>query len=317
MKEYDLVIIGAGISGMTAAISALENGCKSVLILEREETYGGVLNQCIHCGFLVEDEKLAGPEVIGKIKDKLDNYEYELKLKTTVLDVLNNKKITFINENDGIKTIKAKVIVLATGCRERYTGSVLIPTSKFTGVFTIGNAHKIINLDGVLPGKNPVIIANSKWALILAVRTELEGGKVEVLVVNSESGYKISDEDRKIIEGLNIKVIEKANLLEVAGGRRVNSVKVLDLTTLEEKSFSCDSLYLSVGYYPEVSMLQKLNIDRKNGNKELEVKEHKTSIEWIFACGNLIYGDDCEKEKKLGGYIAGSKAYEYLQSLQQ
>lgn len=316
MKEYDLVIIGGGISGMTSAISALENGCKNVLILEREETYGGVLNQCIHCGFTIEDEKLAGPEVIGMVKDKLDSYEYELKLKTTVLDVSNNKKITFINEQDGIKTIKAKAIVLATGCRERYTGSVLIPTSKFTGVFTIGNAHRIINLDGVLPGKNPVIIANSKWALILAVRTELEGGKVEALVVNNESGYKISDEDRKIIEGLNIKVIEKAKLLEVAGGRRVNSVKVLDLETLEEKSFSCDSLFLSVGYYPEVSMIEKLDIERKNGDKALEVKDYRTSVEWIFACGNLIHGDDCEEEKKLGGYIAGLKASEYLQSLQ-
>ncbi|MGL4849175.1 MAG: NAD(P)/FAD-dependent oxidoreductase [Clostridium sp.] len=319
MKEYDLVVIGGGISGMTSAISALENGCKNVLILEREETYGGVLNQCIHCGFTIEDEKLAGPEVIGKIKDKLDSYghDYELKLKTTVLDISNNKKVTFINEEDGIKTIKAKAVILATGCRERYTGSVLIPTSKFTGVFTIGNAHKIINLDGVLPGKNPVIIANSKWALILAIRTELEGGKVEALVVNTESGYKISDEDRKIIDGFDIKVIEKARLLEVAGGRRVNSVKVLDLETLEEKSFNCDSLFLSVGYYPELGMIEMLDIKRKAGKKEIVVEDYKTSIEWMFACGNLIYGDDCEKEKKLGGYVAGLKAYEYLQSLQQ
>ncbi|MGL5414169.1 MAG: NAD(P)/FAD-dependent oxidoreductase [Clostridium sp.] len=317
MKEYDLVIIGGGVSGMTAAISALENGCKDVLILEREETYGGVLNQCIHCGFSIEDEKLTGPEVIGKIKDRLDNYECELKLKTTVLDISNNKKITFINEEDGIKTVRAKAVVLATGCRERYTGSVLIPTSKFTGVFTIGNAHKIINLDGVLPGKNPVIIANSKWALILAVRIELEGGKVEALVVNSESGYKISEEDRKIIDGLNINVIEKARLLEVAGGRRVNSVKILDLITLEEKSFSCDSLFLSVGYYPELSMVEKIDIKKMDDEKKLKVENYRTSIEWIFACGNLIYGDDCEKEKKLGGYMGGLKACEYLQSLKE
>lgn len=315
MKEYDLVIIGAGISGMTAAIGALNAGVSDVLILEREEIYGGVLNQCIHCGFMLNDKKVTGPEIIGFVSDRLEDYRYTLKLKTTVLEVSEEKVITYISEEDGINSVKTKALLVATGCRERYTGSVLIPTSKFTGVFTIGNAHNIINLDGALPGKNPVIIANTKWALILARRIELEGGKVEALIVNAESGYKITDEDREIIEGFNINVIESGKLIEVAGGKRVDSIKAIDLETFEEKAFDCDSLFLSVGYYPEIGMLEKVDIEMVEGEKALRVEEYNTSIDWIFACGNVILGNEYREVRKFGGYKAGLEVHEYLESL--
>ncbi|WP_297630126.1 FAD-dependent oxidoreductase [uncultured Clostridium sp.] len=315
MKEYDLVIIGAGISGMTAAIGALSAGISNVLILEREEIYGGVLNQCIHCGFTINEEKVTGPEVIGFISDKLAEYQYELKLKTTVLEASEEKIVTYINEEDGINSVKTKSLIVSTGCRERYTGSVLIPTSKFTGVFTIGNAHNIINLDGALPGKYPVIIANNKWALILARRIELEGGEVVALIVNAESKYKISDEDREIIEGIDMPVIERGKLTEVAGGKRVSNIKVIDLDSFEEKVFDCDSLLLSVGYYPEISMLEQIDIELLKDEKALKVDGVRTSKEWIFACGNVIPGNEYKESRKLGGYGAGLQAAEYLESL--
>lgn len=315
MKEYDLIIVGAGISGMKAALKALESGIEKVLILEREEDYGGVLNQCIHCGFSLNGEMLTGPEVVEHIKEKLDNYDYEMKLKSTVLDVAKNKKVTYINEEDGVSIVKTKALVIATGCRERYTGSVLIPTSKFTGVFTIGNAHKIINIDGILPGKNPVIIANSKWALILARRVELEGGNVRALIINEDSGYKVTEEDREIIDGFNINLIENSKLIEVAGRKRVDSVKVIDLETFEETEFECDSLFLSVGYYPEIGMLEKLDIKMDRINKALRVDNFRTSMDWIFACGNVIYGNRCVDTKEIEGELAGVEAFRYIESL--
>lgn len=317
MKEYDLIIVGAGISGMNAALKALESGIEKVLILEREENYGGILNQCIHCGFSLNGEMITGPEVVENIKEQLDKYNYEMKLKSTVLEVAKNKKVTYINEQDGISIVKTKALIIATGCRERYTGSVLIPTSKFTGVFTIGNAHRIITIDGILPGKNPVIIANSKWALILARRVELEGGNVKALIVNPDSGYKISDEDRQIIEGFDINLLENSKLIEVAGRKRVDSVKVIDLKTFEEKEFECDSLFLSVGYYPEIGMLEKLDIEMDKVNKSLKVNNYRTSIEWIFACGNVIYGTRCVEVKEIEGKLAGTEAHKYLESLKK
>ena len=159
-----------------------------------------------------------------------------------------------------MRDVKAKAIILATGCRERYTGNVLTPTNKFTGIFTIGNAHRFINLEGVLPGKNPVIIANNKWALILARRLEIEGGKVAALIINEESGFKLTDKNKDILEGFDINILENIKLLDIDGNKRINKVKLLDKKTEEIKEITCDSLFLSVGYYPELGMVK----DRKS-----------------------------------------------------
>ncbi|MDQ0148863.1 NAD(P)/FAD-dependent oxidoreductase [Eubacterium multiforme] len=314
MKKYDLVVVGGGISGMTATLAALENGIKSVLLIDREETFGGILNQCIHNGFgksYLEDE-VTGPEFVELIRIKLSKYDFDKKKKTTVLNISEDRVITYVNEKDGMRDIKAKAVILATGCRERYTGNVLAPTSKFTGIFTIGNAHRFINLEGLLPGKNPVIVANSKWAIILARRVEIEGGKVASLIINKNSGFVLTKEEREIIEDFNINLLENAKLLEIEGNKRINKVKVLDKNTDEIKEINCDSLFLSVGYYPELGVVKKLNLEIDKSLKTPKVNNYKTSKEWLFACGNVIHGKKCIDMDDINGYDAGFIASQYI-----
>ncbi|MGG7176981.1 NAD(P)/FAD-dependent oxidoreductase [Clostridium paraputrificum] len=314
MNQYDLIIIGGGISGMTAALTALENGIKKILLLEREEILGGILNQCIHNGFgkKVLNAEFTGPEYINVIEEKLKEYKIDIKVNTEVLDISMDKIVSYVNPDEGVVDVKASAIILATGCREKYTGSIVIPTNRFTGIYTIGNAHRIINIEGYLPGKEPVIIASSRWALIVARRLFIEGANIKALVVKEGIDFTFNEENQNIIKGFDIPIIKDSKIVEVFGTERIEGVKILNKEKDQYTTIACDSLLLSVGYFPEVDLARKIKISINPKNLGPEVNEYETSFKGVFACGNLIYGINALNEKDIDGIEAGKKASEYI-----
>ena len=224
----DLVIIGGGPAGMSAAIAAYEQGIKDILILERDDSLGGILKQCIHNGFGLHKfkEELTGPEYAWKYEEKVRQLNIPFKLNTMVLDITKDKVITATNSEDGIFTIEAKAIILAMGCRERSKGALNIPGSRPAGIFSAGTAQKFVNIDGYMPGKEVVILGSGDIGLIMARRMTLEGAKVKAVCELMPYSGGLARNIEQCLNDFDIPLKLSHTVVEIHGDKRLTGVTI-------------------------------------------------------------------------------------------
>lgn len=318
MQLYDVIVIGGGPGGLSAAISAKKQGMGKVCIIERESSLGGMLNENIHNGFRLRDseEYVTGPEYIQKLVDEINKYKIETKINSTVLRLTENKEITYISEKEGIKNIKSKAVVLATGCREQSIGAINIPRNKCVGIFTCGTAHKLVNLHGYLPGKEIIVYGSSNLALLTARRLKLEGANVKMVVEKNPQPIGKKEYFRECIEDFNIPFKESCYIIDIKGKDRVEGVTLASLDKDKkvlkdtESYVECDTLLLSVQLFPETDIMVDAKISLNSSWGGPVVDENMcTSIDGIFACGNVLktnYDTDyvVSEGNKVGGAAA-------------
>lgn len=299
--QYDLVIIGGGPAGLSAANAAWESGCRSICIVERDRELGGILNQCIHNGFGLHyfKEELTGPEYAGRFIEMLKNTGVDVRLDAMVLDITPDKRVHIVSSANGYEALSAKAVVLAMGCRERTRGAIAIPGTRPAGVFTAGTAQRYLNIEGYMVGKRVVILGSGDIGLIMARRMTLEGAKVLACIeVMPYSGGLT----RNIVQCLNdfdIPLYLSHTITDIQGRDRVERVVVAEVGPDRrpipgtEMAFDCDTILLSVGLIPENELSRGAGLDidpRTNGPVVYENME--TSIPGVFACGNVLHVHD-------------------------
>lgn len=298
MRTYDVVVIGGGPAGLSAAQSACLKGGK-VAVIEREARLGGILKQCVHDGFgLIRfGEKLAGPEYSERYIDfvkELDIDTYTLTFVTRVEKKDGGFEITAVSSN-GIEKFFTKSIVLATGCRERTAKQVFIQGTRPSGVFTAGTAQNFVNLQGKLPTKKCVILGSGDIGLIMARRLTLEGAKVEGVYEVKPTPSGLTRNIHQCLHDFDIPLYLSHTVTRVFGKDRLEGVEVAKvddkMRPIEgtQRRIDCDALILSVGLIPENEIAESLGVKINPFTKGADCDQtYMSSIDGVFSAGNAL-----------------------------
>lgn len=322
MREYELVIIGGGPAGLAAAVAAHENGVQDILILERDDELGGILNQCIHNGFGLHTfkEELTGPEYAGRFIEKVEELGIEYKLNTMVMDLTEDKTVTAMNREDGLFQLHPKAVILAMGCRERPRGALNIPGYRPAGVYTAGTAQRLVNMEGYMPGRKVVILGSGDIGLIMARRMTLEGAEVKVVaeLMPYSGGLK-----RNIVQCLDdygIPLKLSHTVVDIKGKERVEGITLAQVENGKpipgtEEYYECDTLLLSCGLIPENELSRAAGVELNPiTNGPLVNESLETNVPGVFAAGNVLHVHDLVDFVSQEAAAAGRHAAAYIRN---
>ena len=317
----DLVIVGGGPAGLAAAYSAWQHGLRDILILERDNELGGILNQCIHNGFGLHrfGEQLTGPEYAGRCIELLQSTGVRVELGTMVLEVTPDKKIHCVSREKGYQILEARSIILCMGCRERTRGAIGIPGSRPAGIYTAGAAQRYVNMEGYLVGKRVLILGSGDIGLIMARRMTLEGAKVKCVAELMPYSGGLKRNIVQCLDDFGIPLKLSHTVVDIQGRERVTGVTLAQVDENRrpipgtEEHYDCDTLLLSCGLLPENELSRAAGVALNPVTGGPAVNESlETNLPGVFAAGNVLHVHDLVDYVSEEAAAAGEHAAAYI-----
>ena len=290
MREYDLIIIGGGASGLLSAINGKKDGIKNILLVEKDPILGGALNSADYN--ISEKGNLTGIEYKESLLKEFNELNIDVKLNTMVLKIEDSNEILCTSSEYGVEKIKGKNIIIANGGKEKSRNAVQIPGDRTAGVLTVGMAKKIFGIKNMVPGKNIFIVGDSTLYMI---QEDLKKHNIEV------SGI-ITDKNKNEVFDLSENLYPGYEIISIHGEGRLSSVTIKNGD--EKKNIKCDTVIFA---YPMISdglvaLRSGLKLNPNTTGPAVD-ENLETSSKNIYACGNAIYihksieeiEDECKK----------------------
>lgn len=318
---HDIVIIGGGPAGLAAAVSARKAGAQDILILERENELGGILNQCIHNGFGLHTfkEELTGPEYAARYITQVQELNIPFLLSTTVIHIDEKRTVTAVSREHGLMHVEAGAVILAMGCRERPRGALTIPGYNPAGIFSAGTAQKLVNLDGYMPGREVVILGSGDIGLIMARRMTLEGAKVQLVAEIQPFSGGLKRNIVQCLDDYGIPLKLSHTVVDIHGKDRLTGVTVAQVDADfkpipgTETEYACDTLLLSVGLIPENELSREIGVNLSPvTNGPLVNEQLQTNVPGVLACGNVLHVHDLVDFVSEEAETAGKNAVRFI-----
>lgn len=319
--NVDILVIGAGPAGLAAAIAAKRAGITSLVVLEREDAPGGILRQCIHTGFGLHrfHVELTGPEYAQRDIVTARDLNIDVRTGVTVLKVTADKLVTAISRERGLEIYAAKAVILAMGCRERPRGALAIPGARCAGIYSAGTAQKFVNMEGYMPGKRIVILGSGDIGLIMARRMTLQGARVLACVELMPYSSGLNRNIVQCLQDFDIPLYLSHTVVDIQGKERLQSVTIAKVDGNRrpipgsEFTLACDTLLLSVGLIPENELSIGAGVDIASATSGAVVDDAlETSVQGIFACGNVLHVHDLVDFVSDESFLAGRAAADYV-----
>ena len=317
----DVAIVGGGPAGLAAAVAAKEEGAKKVLVLERDNALGGILQQCIHPGFGLTrfQAELTGPEYYGRFLQKANELGVEYLLDTMVLQVnAEEKEVIATSRHNGMTRVKAGSVVLAMGCREKTRAGIMVPGTRPAGLYTAGAAQRLVNRQNIMVGKKVVILGSGDIGMIMARRMTLEGAKVVMVVELMDYLAGLTRNRVQCLDDFGIPLKLAHTITAIEGNERVTGVRVAPVDETKkpilekEELVECDTVLFSVGLMPENELTRKAGIDMDRITNGPVVDQYmQTSQAGVFACGNVVHVNDLVDNVSGESATAGKYAAKY------
>lgn len=323
MKKVQAIIIGCGSAGLSAAVTLKKNGIEDILVIEKDEEPGGILEQCIHNGFGLHTfkEQLSGPAYAERFIRMAEECGVKILLNTMVTKLTPERVVEYVNAKEGTVQVQADAVILAVGCYERPRGGINITGTRPAGIYTAGQAQRYLNIDGYMVGKRVFILGSGDIGLIMVRRMTLEGANVVGVAELMPYSNGLPRNMKQCLEDFNIPLYLSHTVTEVFGKDRLEKVEMMEVDENRnpipgtEQYFDVDTLLLSVGLIPENHLADQAGIKMDPSTKGPLVDDrYMTSAEGIFACGNGLHVHDLVDYVTLQAAKAAEGAVSYLQN---